>query len=508
MKIERSKNTVRGLFSGSINKIISIILPFVIQTVTIKVFGMEYVGVNGLFTSILTVLNLTELGIGSAIIYSMYKPIANDDVKTICALLNLYKKIYRTIGIVILFIGVIITPFITFFISDSYPNELNIRAVFLLYLFNTVISYWLYSYKSSLLLAYQRTDIISSIGTIISITLSIFQVAFILITRNFYVFLILSIAFTIIRNLLISLCADRMFPEIRSEGKVSTELKDDIKVKVKGLLIGNICGVTRNAFDSMFISKFLGLTQVAIYTNYFYVLTSVSGLVNVILTSISAGVGNSLASESKEKNYNDMMRMNRIYMIVIGWTSICMLCLYQPFMEIWVGKNNSFPNYVMILFPIYNYILGMGNILGIYSSGAGMFWENRYREIAEAIANIVLNYVLVRLLGVFGILLATILTICFIGFCGSTIVNFKYVFNNIGRGKFVFSQMKCLLITSVVGLLCYYLCGATSLSNVWITLFIRLGICCIVAPLCYYMVLHRTEEYKDSVNWLVTRIAH
>lgn len=505
MKLDRVKNTKRGITAGAINRLVNLLFPFIVQTITIKTLGVEYAGVKGLFTSILSVLSLTELGVGSAIVFSMYKPIAEDDIETICSLLNLYKKLYCLIGFAISIIGLIITPFLNVFIRGSYPEELNIRWIFLLYLLNTVISYWMYAYKSSLLSAHQRTDIINNVGTITFVSMSIVQIAILLCTKNFYLYLSISIIFTIINNLMISARVDRMYPEIRCRGTVVNSLISDIKTKIAGLMISKVCVISRNAFDIIFMSMFLGLTDATIYSNYYYILAALNSLVRIISTSLLAGIGNSVVTQSKSKNYSEMIRLNALYLILGGLMAICMLCLYQPFMVMWMGDELLFPNYIMAMFPIYFYIEKMGDIRGVYSDAAGLFWENRHRSLLEAIANVILNYVFVLKWGAFGILLATILTLFFIGFIGSTIVIFKYYFEN-GLAKYLKQQVLYALLAIAVGAICYILCQKVASDLTFISFVKRIIVCIVVAPTCYWLVLNRTKDYRENKAWVISII--
>lgn len=502
MKLERKKNAKKGIVYGVVNKIVTLLFPFVIQTITIKFLGIEYVGIKGLFGSILSILSLAELGVGSAIVYSMYKPIAEDDIETIGALLKLYKDLYHVIGGIILIIGVLLLPFLRFFIHGEYPAEINIHYVFVLYLVNIVISYWMYAYKSSLLSAYQRTDIISNIGTVVQSVMSCIQIIFLITTKNFYVYLWISICFTIINNLITSVCVDHMFPEIRCEGNVSAALKKNIKTNVMGLIVNKICGATRNTFDSIFVSMFLGLAQAAIYSNYFYILSALNGFTGVVLTSLLAGVGNSIALESREYNFRQMMMLNTIYMIIGGWMGTCMLCLYQPFMMLWMGEDLMLPQHIMVLFPIYFYIEKMGDIRGVYADAAGLFWENRYRTVIEAVANIVLNYIFVLKWGIFGIVFATIITLFFIGFMGSTLVIFKYYYKH-GMKEYLLSQMFYLVTFVVVGTITYLLCINIQVNNMVICCIVRTVICCILPPVLVWLIVHRRSDYKLAKNWIM-----
>ena len=194
----------------------------------------------------------------------------------------------------------------------------------------------------------------------------------------------------------------------------STVGAGEIKVKVTGLFITKVCHVTRNTFDSIFISAFLGLTLTAIYNNYYYIMHAVLAVFAIVSPSILSGVGNSIITDSQEKNYLDMKKFNFIYMWLAGCCTVCLLCLYQPFTKIAFGKDMMFPFPVVILFCVYFYVLKMGDIRAIYSDACGLWWENRWRNILEALANLVLNFIFGNLWGVYGIISATLISLFFI----------------------------------------------------------------------------------------------
>ena len=502
MKLDGVENTKRGIWYGTINRGIGLILPFFIQTIMIRQLGIQYIGIKGLFTSILTVFSLAELGFGNAVVYAMYRPIAMDDNETLCALLNLYRNVYRIIGLVIALLGCGILPFLSLFVKDSYPNEISIEIVFGLYLLNTILSYWLYAYKSSLLYAYQRMDVVSIANTITRIVMFIGQVLVLVLAKNFYLFLIVSIGSTILNNVMIKFITERLFPNISCRGDVPEVLRDDIRKKVRGLLIGRLCDTTRNSFDSIFIAAFVGLTQTAIYSNYYYIITALNGLTWVVLSSLIGGVGNKLILEDREKNYEDMMLLNNIYMVIAGIMTAMMLCLYQPFMSVWMGVDNLFTSNIMIMFPIYFYIGKMGDIRSVYSDAAGLFWENRWRCIMETVANIILNYTLGKHWGVVGILIATIITLFLFGFIASAIVIFRCYFTN-GKMRYFKNHLYIGMGTFIVCVISYMLCACISFKNIWGVLLLRcmttIGICIIV----YWLFFHKTVAYDSSKRFIL-----
>ena len=274
MKDDRTSNATRNVAFGIILKVVAIIFPFIIRTVMLYVMGSEYVGLNSLFTSILSFLSLAELGVGQALVYSMYKPIAENDIRSIFALLNLYKKLYRLIGTIILIVGVAIVPFLGSLVKGSCPNEINLYILYGIYLFNTIASYWLFGYKQSLLIANQRSDIVSKRSLIIQTSMYVAQIIVLFATKNYYIYIVLLPIFTVITNIANSIIVDKMYPEIKCIGRVEKAVEDSIKKKVIALFGTKANSVVMHALDNVIISAFLGLTMVAKYGNYYYIMNS------------------------------------------------------------------------------------------------------------------------------------------------------------------------------------------------------------------------------------------
>ena len=275
MSNSRIQNAKRNMAVGFINKIVTIISPFLVRTVLIYTLSVEYVGISGLFTSILQMLSMADLGFASAIVYSMYKPIAEGDNETVCALINFYKKIYRVIGGVIFAFGIALLPFLSKMISGDYPADIDIHIVYLIYLANSVVSYLMFSYKRLLLIAYQRRDVADTIQAICKLGLSIIQIVALILVKNYYAYVIFIPICSVLDNILCAWRTKKMFPYIESRGTISVNAKKDIIEKTKGLLIYRICGMTRNALDNFFLSIFYGLVVVGIYNNYYYIMNSV-----------------------------------------------------------------------------------------------------------------------------------------------------------------------------------------------------------------------------------------
>lgn len=503
--MSRTTNAIKNSFWGILSKVITLLMPFLVRSAMIHNLGVEYLGINSLFTSILSVLNLTELGVGSAIVYSMYHPIAVGDDETVSALLNLYRTIYRYIGLAILTIGIVLMPFLPKLIKGSVPADINIYVLFALYLFDVLITYLLFGYRSSLLYACQRNDIISKATIIFHTLMYIAQIIVLYLLRNYYFYSFLLPLSSICINMTCAYASKKLFPQYVCKGTVSKEKKADIKYRVIGLSMNKIAFASRNAFDSIILSAFLGLATVAIYNNYYYIISSVAALMKIITTAITASVGNSIAIESKEKNENDMRIVNFIFCSMSGLCFCFIVCLFQPFMKLWVGEKYLFNDLVMLLVGFYFLVDKMENIVGIYYDAAGMWWKGKYKGLIEAGVNLVLNIVLGYYLGVIGILLATIISMLFVAIPFSAHYMYKYYFDKNER-DYLIHQVLYLAGFAIIGIVCYYLCryipdGNNNVSSM-LFMIVRLCLSFMIFIVLYLVMFSRTAIYKKSLSWI------
>ena len=475
----RSIKAKRNIIAGFCYRVISMMLPFMVRTSIIYIMGEQFVGLSSLFTSILQVLNMAELGFSSAIVYNMYKPIAENDTDKVCALLNYYRKIYHGIGSIILVAGMILMPFIPKLIHGSYPNEINIYILYAMYLVNTVLSYFLFAYKNSLLIALQRNDLISKIQSVLAIAQSIIQLGLLFVLKNFYVYVLVLICTTITTNILVQILSKKYFPQYHCKGGLDLSLKKEIKKHVGGIILEKLSDTSRNAFDSIIISSFIGLTSVTIYSNYYYIYSSIYALLLVINQAIAAGVGDSIVKETKQKNLNDMYEFQFIYIWIVIWCTTCLLCLYQPFMKLWVGEKLMLPQSDMILFVLYFYIINMNNIRNLYFSGNGMWWRAKQFYVLEAVLNLLLNFFLGLIWGITGVLLATVLTMFFFNFIPRTLIVFKYYFE-VSPKEYLHQHVVYFCIMLIVCTISFLITSFVSAEN-YVSLIIK-GVICIIVP--------------------------
>jgi O-antigen/teichoic acid export membrane protein len=485
-----------------VNRIVKLLIPFLLRTLIIFEIGIEYLGLDGLFVSVLQVLNIAELGFSSAIVFSMYKPLADKDTKTICALLLFYKKSYHFIGYIVLVLGLIIIPFLPKLVAGSIPTDINIYILYAIYLGNAVLGYFFYAYNNSLLIADQRNDVLSNLDSMLQILKCIIQIFLVFFLHDYYAYIIVLPIFTVINNLLVKYITSKNYPMYICAGELAKDLSLDIKKRVAGLMIYRFCSVSRNGFDNMFLSAYLGLSTVAIYNNYYLVLTGLTSVMGVVSQSISASVGNSIATESVEKNYADFELLNFIYMLIAGGMTILLFILYQPFILLWLGKAYVLPLSVVIVLSIYFFVLKMGDVRGIYNDAAGLWWEQRYRTIIEAVANVVLNFVLINKFGVMGVVLASLISLFVVGVIGSAYVTFKCYFGYDKLWEYLWAQMSYLGSTIILTGLGYFIIEMISPSVSFIGIGIRIFICFIVYIIGTWLVWHHTNLYSQSQKFM------
>ena len=499
MKSSRILNTKRNMIAGLLTRILDLIFPFVINTVVIHTLGVEYLGLNSLFASVLQVLSLAELGVGSALVFSMYEPIANGDTLKVCSLLRLYRKIYITIGSVILSLGLISIPFLPKLIKGDVPDGLNIYILFMISLANTSVSYFLFSYRSSLLQASQRIDLKEIIAMIANSLLNVSKILILITTKNYYLFCIVVPVFTVISNIVTWVVTHKKFPEYRCYGTISKEEKREIKKRISGLFINRLCDVICNSFDSIVISGFLGLVILGKYNNYFYIMNALMTLMGIVIASAVPSIGNSIAKESQEKNYADFSVLQFGYSWLTGWISICLLCLYQPFIELRIGKEMLMDMRIVVLFCIYLYTVKTSEVFMSYRQAAGIWANDKVRPILEAALNLVLNILLVKTVGVEGVMLSTIFTLGLIHIIWGSYYLFKEYFTDYRQSVYLLKLIYYTLVVIIAAFATYYICTMFNLTG-FACLLVR-GIICIIVPNIIFVGAYIWRpEFRQLVN--------
>lgn len=500
METDRKKNSLRNIFYGAFNRIVSIIFPFIVRTIFIKTLGEEYLGLNSLYSSVLQVLNLADLGFASAIVASMYKPIAENDIMKVSALMKLYRKIYKIIGVSILAIGLLITPFIGKLISGTPPVGVNIYLLWLLYLANTVVSYLFYAYKVSLINAHQRNDLTEKIGGLCRIGISVLQIAVVTMFKSLYLYVLLTVINSVIYNLWCSVECKKRYPQYTCSGELDKGTKQGITKNVSALALQKIGNTVSVSLDSIIISAYLGLTTVAIYGNYFYIVSAVAMFVNLIYGAITASVGNSIVTESIEKNLRDIKKFSFLNTWLVGWCCVCFLCIFQDFMIIWMNEDLLFGMNIVLMLVLRFYFEQIRKVVLTYKDAAGMWWADKWRPLVGCIVNLILNIVLVRYIGIGGVLLSTVFSYAFVEMPWETHVLFKKYFN-CSELKYYLEILVITFSMIVSGSVTYYLCSLLEVNH-FIAIPIKLFICMIVPNVIFCILNCRNKDFLMSMEFV------
>ena len=463
----RTQHARRNIITSVVNKLVIMLTNFVMRTVLIRVLGEVYLGLDSLFVSILQILSLSELGISSAMVYSMYKPLAEGDTPAVCALLRLYRKVYRIIALVMTVMGLAISPFLPMIVNKDLPDGMNLYILFYINLANTVLSYALFAYRSALFTADQRYSINNNVYSVFKIGSTVVQVIAIFLFKSYYFYSIVLPISTILKNLVLYVMSNKMYPQYQCEGRVPKEEIANIKKRVAGMFLHKVSFVFRNSLDSIVLSAFLGLSTLAKYNSYYYIINAISGIMILVSNSVTASVGNSIVIETKKKNYADFKKLQLLYMGLTSWLTTCLIVCIQPFVKLWVGEKMMFPDYIMFIFCIYFFSTHFSRVCLIYRQAAGLWWQDRFRPIVETFVNLGLNVLLTWWLhNVIGVMFSTIFCIVFIEGTWGTRVLFKHYFTEERQSKYMLKLLWLWTLTAISCAASFLVCRMIPLSGI------------------------------------------
>ncbi len=482
------------------DQVLNLILRFVSRTVFIWCLDVEYLGVNGLFSNILTLLSLAELGVGTAITFSMYRPIAEKKEDEVIALLQLYKKTYITIGLVMLIIGASITPVLDWFIKDM-PDIPEISAIYLLYLLNSVISYF-FSYRISFIIANQRRYIVNIVHSLTQLFVIGIQVVILLLTKNFILYLVVQIIGTFLENVIESQIVVREYPFVKTKKKYQLDRTTfhSIVKNIGAMVLHRFGSVAVFATDNMILSKMIGLVSVGIYSNYSLVVTSLTNITRQFFISITSSVGN-LNVEKQGKDLKETF--GKVFFFgawMYAFCSICCLVLFNSFIELWIGKDYLLEMPVVFVIVFNFFLTGMRQAGGTFIEALGLFWYNRFAPLIEAPLNLISSIIFVKCFGMIGVFLGTALSTLCVCMLSEPYVLYKYGLKRPLRTYYIM-YVKYTAAVFLIGAITMVLCSVGILGRGGIGSFIlKMLICAVVPNVLWYLLFRKTEECVYFVN--------
>lgn len=503
MKSERKKNSFRNMITAVSSNVLTIAVGLIAQAIFIKILGSEYLGLNGLFSNVISMLGIVELGIGSAIIYNMYKPIAEDNHEKIKSLMQFYKKSYRIIILIISIIGLLIIPFIKYIVDiESVTVHVNIYLVYILFLLGTVCSYIL-SYKRSMLYADQKEYITNIIHIGYTVIVNTLQLVFLYLTHDYYLYLIIKVIMCLVENIVISSYVNRKYSYLKDEivTKLDSKTEKDIFKKIKALFFHKIGTFIVSGTDNIIISKYLGLITVGLYSNYYMIINAVQMVINHIIQATRASIGNLLVTESKAKQFDVFNKIRFVNFWISCFSSICIFVIMDSFITIWIGYKFVLPTKVLLVLVINFFIVSSRSTYGAFKEAAGIFYEDRFVPIIESILNIVLSIIFVKKFGLMGVFMGTI---------GSGLVLWcysypKYVYNKIFGRKivdYIRETIYYFIIFAFIAGFTYSLAILISFDNIYLQFVSNVLITLIIPNVIMLLLFSKDEKFKYFINIL------
>lgn len=493
----RTRYSLINMITGIGGQCLSIILAFTGRMIFIKYLSAEYLGINGLFTNVLGMLGLAELGIGSAMIYSLYKPAAENDQDRISRLMNLYKYLYRGVAVVILILGLLLLPFLGYLMKGN-PEIEHLEIIYLMYLFNSVVSY-LYSYKNSILLAYQKAYYRIFWEHLIHLFQIVLQIIVLIATGNFLLYLFLQMLNQFSVNYIVAKKVDREYPYLKEQkGLPGKEERKTITKNIMAMSLHRIGGAVVFGTDNLIISAFVGLKSVGIYSNYKLIYSHVNTLMNKVYGAFSTSIGNLAATEERDKVYEIYRVLDFLMYVLYGYLAVGLFVMINPLIKLLFGQEYLFSVTVVLIMMIDFYLNGMRQINLQFRGALGLFWYDRYKPLAESVINLVVSVVLVHKYGVMGVLIGTIVSCLLTSFWTEPYIFMKYGIKENWKKKLKHYFVYYIYRTGWVvlsGGISFYICSHLG-TNTILWFLVKCMICTVIYFGIITAVFFKTKEFR------------
>ncbi|MGB4985197.1 MAG: oligosaccharide flippase family protein [Erysipelotrichaceae bacterium] len=495
----RKENVFKNIRTSVIGEVIHIALGFITRGVFLKILGTEYLGINTLFADIVDMLALTELGIGSSIIFSMYKPINDRDEKRICALMHFFKTVYRYIALAITIFGLAIMPFLSGMMKEV-PQDINIYLLFGLYLCRTIASYLFAAYKAALIRADQKVYVLNRIYNVYIILTNIVQIVVLYVTKDFVLYTASFIVSNILQNIYIARTCDKMYPFSKDKDFKRLDKAEQMSLfkDASVLFMYEVNNKVYNSVDNIILSRFIGLAIVGVYSNYMLVVSNIKKLMDLVFNSLASSIGNLNVTSSNERKMEVFFVINYFCFIAFGVVAIGFMNCVNPFIEVWLGRSLLLPMGIVFVKTVELYIYGINKNVVTFRHNMGLFRFKKYMPLYSALLHIVLALVLVRYWGLFGVVIATLVSILTTLSVFDPIIVFRNGFNT-SPVKFFGYNFYYIFIMIVCALASNYLCSLVPYGG-----FIQFVICGIISVMVTLVIMvvftFRQREFKYLVN--------
>lgn len=498
----RSKYVMKNSLWSVTSNIVSIIMGFISRSVFIYILGEEYLGINGLFTNILSLLSLAELGFGSAVTYNLYKPIVDNDERKIAGIMNFYKWIYRVVAIFILIVGSCVIPVLQYIIKDSTFDISYIRTIYVFFLLDTVVSY-LYSYNFTLASADQKGYYTARITAVATPIINIAKIVILWFSKSFIAYLLIGIVLNFATNIIKTFYVRSKYSVLRDQKTGLSKIeKKKIFTDVKNIFAGKVSTTILNSTDSIVISSFISVITVGLLSNYNMLIGYVQGTVNMILFSAQASIGNIVATETKEYTLEIMEKITYISCFISSFACVCLYCLSSDFISLLWGTNLVMDNVVVFFLMTNSFMQLIKSALWMTLGVCGFFDKDKYISMIGAAINIIVSVILAIQIGVIGVILGTLISQS-VQMCMKSKLLFNKYFGTTSR-KYLLTIVKCFFVFFLELGVTALFCEVVSTSNLLVDFIIECCICLIIPNVITIILFRNTPAYKYIVEKIVS----
>lgn len=492
--MSRTDNSLRNLKTAVLFKLAAIVVNFIARKIFVVVLTKEYLGLDGTFANILTMLSLAELGVGTAITYSMYKPLAEGDRELILSLMTLYRKFYTVIGITVGVLGAALTPFLQYIIRDI-PDIPHIRLIYLMFVLDSSISYFLV-YKQSLISADQKQHIVTSYQYKTSMAVTAAQCAALLLTGDYILYLALKLCATFVCNALLARKADRLYPYLKQKTvqPLPAPVRQDISKNIRAMIAHKLGSVVVFGTDNVLIAYFVGAVSVGLYSNYLLITQSLKSAYSMIFRAMTASIGNLCAAEDTAHAQAVFWRVDLLTRWIYGFSAVCLVVLFNPFISLWLGADYLFSMPVVLLIVLSFYMTGMRQSVLTFREAMGLYWYDRHKPLFESAINLAVSILLAKPFGIVGIFIGTVVSTLSTCTWIEPYVLFRHGFGA-PVGKYFVRYALNTLLTAFAGAATWCICALLPQTGFG-SFIIKVLLCCVIPNLFFLFVYGKTSEFR------------
>lgn len=496
----RTKNAIRNLIVAWGGQIVVLLGTFVSRSIFVKILPTEYLGINGLFGNILSMLSMVDLGIGVSIAYYLYEPLAKRDEKKLSQLMNYYKKMYTTIGGIVFVLGISLTPFLDWFIKEE-TNIPNLEIIYIMAVINSALTY-LGVYKSVLINADQKNYITSFYYNLYKVAQLVVAIIVLIITEDYLAYYSICLLETVVYNITITHKANQLFPFLVKNKK--EKIDNETKTMIRKNVVAMMCHKTRHIFinftDNIVISKFISIISVGLYSNYSIILMNLNKVVGQVFSAMTASIGNFNVSEAEEKKEKLLNTIYLLDFIVYSFCSVCLFVLFNPFIKLWLGDEYLMSQEIVLILVLNNYLQGMRKVVLSFKDACGLFKQDRFNALLEALLNLIISVILAKYWGIVGVFIGTIASYIFTSFWVEPLVLFKHGFKS-SLFKYFKTYILYFLETSACVAMAYYI--STFIPEGILGFILRMIVCGLVWGLSIFIFHSRSEEFKTLLSKVI-----